>query len=338
MEIKKPDEKVIKNSRKSDKQIETTHKYWIGGYIFLGLIALVTYFLLSLEVFGILGTYLEISRKIALGCFFAFVVLIAGRLTEMIASKRTHIKPVRYNLIRIIRLVTALLIFLVFISFLFHNWYTAAVSLGLISLIIGFALQTPISSFIAWLYIVFRNPYRVGDRIQINQFTGDVVEIGYLDTTLWEFGGSYLSNDIPSGRLIRFPNSLILQSAVFNYSWPKFPYIWNEIPFHVAYESDFGYIEKILKDVTRHELDQVTEERIRRLKELVKQTPIDELDIKEYPFVTFRINSNTWVEVLVTYLVEPKKAAGLRSRIIKSAIAKLLQEPGKVMFPKSNAR
>jgi hypothetical protein len=74
------------------------------------------------------------------------------------------------------------------------------------------------------------------------------------------------------------------------------------------------------------------------LKELVKQTPIDELDIKEYPFVTFRINSNTWVEVLVTYLVEPKKAAGLRSRIIKSAITKLLQEPGKVMFPKSNAR
>lgn len=337
MEIKKSSERG-KPKKKSDKQIETTHKYWIGGYIFFAVAAAVVYFLLNLKVFGILGSYLDISKKIALGCFFAFLVLIAGRVAEMIAFKRTYIKPVRYNLVRIIRLVTAILIFLVFISFLFQNWYTAAVSLGLISLIIGFALQTPISSFIAWLYIVFRNPYRVGDRIQINQFTGDVVEIGYLDTTLWEFGGAYLSNDIPSGRLIRFPNSLILQAAVFNYSWPKFPYIWNEIPFHVAYESDFKFVEKILKDVTKSELDQVTEERIRELKELVKQTPIDELDIKEYPFVTFRINPNTWVEILVTYLVEPKKAAATRSRIIKSVIAKLLEEPKKVMFPRSNAR
>jgi small-conductance mechanosensitive channel len=337
MDVKKQNQQNHQPKKKSDKQIETRHKYWIGGYIFLALVALVAYFLLSLKVSGILGSYLEISKKITLGCFFACIVLIAGRLAEMIAFKHTHIKPVRYNLVRIIRLLTALLIFLVFISLLFQNWYTAAVSLGLISLIVGFALQTPISSFIAWLYIVFRNPYRVGDRIQINQFTGDVVEIGYLDTTLWEFGGGYLSNDIPSGRLIRFPNSLILQAAVFNYSWPKFPYIWNEIPFHIAYESDLSFVEKSLKDVTRNELGQVTAERIRELKELIQQTPIDDLEINEYPFVSFRINPNTWVEVIVTYLVEPKKADATRSRIIKSVITKLLKEPGKVRFPKNNA-
>jgi hypothetical protein len=53
----------------------------------------------------------------------------------------------------------------------------------------------------------------VGDRIQVNTFTGDVVEIGYFDTTLWEFAGNYMTNDLPSGRLIRFPNSLIFQDA-----------------------------------------------------------------------------------------------------------------------------
>ena len=56
---------------------------------------------------------------------------------------------------------------------------------------------------------------------------------------------------MPSGRLIRFPNSMVLQSAVFNYSWPEFPYIWNEIPFHVAYESDLEFVEKTLKKVTK---------------------------------------------------------------------------------------
>ena len=38
-----------------------------------------------------------------------------------------------------------------------------------------------------------RQPFRVGDRIQIAEATGDVIDVGYLDTTLWEFGGKYLS-------------------------------------------------------------------------------------------------------------------------------------------------
>ena len=77
---------------------------------------------------------------------------------------------------------------------------------------------------------------------------------------------------------------------------------------------------------------------IQRFKELVQQTAVDELDIKEYPFVVFRTNANTWIEVSVTYLVAPKRASVVRSRLIKVIIEALLKEPAKVMFPKSNAR
>lgn len=338
MDIKKKKEQNSLPKKKTVRQIQHAHKYWIGGYVVLAIFCIAAYFLLRLKVFEIFGTYLTFLKKISLACFFAFVVLIAGRIAEMLAMNRSKIKSVRYNLVRVIRLLTVLFIIVVCISFLFENWYTAAVSLGLISLILGFALQTPISSFIAWLYIIFRAPYHIGDRIQINQFTGDVVEISYLDTTLWEFGGDYLTNDLPSGRLIRFPNSLVLQSAVFNYSWPKFPYIWNEIPFHVAYESDLKFVQEVLKKVTMEILGKETAERIHTLKELIKQTPVDEYEVKEYPFISFRINANTWVEVSVTYLVEPKKAAGTRSRIIESALNELLKQPDKVMFPKSNSR
>lgn len=111
---------------------------------------------------------------------------------------------------------------------LFANWYTAVVSLGLVSLILGFALQTPITSFIGWIYILIRTPYRVGDRIRIGNATGDVIDVSYLDTTLWEFGGEYYLPITPSGRIIKFPNSSVLSTAVYNYSWPLFPFIWNE--------------------------------------------------------------------------------------------------------------
>jgi hypothetical protein len=80
------------------------------------------------------------------------------------------------------------------------------------------------------------------------------------------------------------------------------------------------------------------EEKIAELKKYMEKTPISEIDIKEYPFVAFRISNNTWVEAMVTYLVEPKKSTDIRSRIIKRVLKELLKEPNKVLFPKRNAR
>lgn len=330
----------VKTNKEQKEEPVTTrnHKLWIGGYIVLALASFTVYFLLHLHFFGLLGSYRAMLQKLTLAAGISFLVLMIERFAEKIISNQSHERAMRYNLLRLARLVSVLIIIFIFITFLFQNWYTAAVSLGLISLILGFALQTPISSFIGWVYILFRSPYHIGDRIQIDEFTGDVVEINYLDTTLWEFGGDYLTNDVPSGRLIRFPNSLVFQSAVYNYSWSKFPYIWNEIPFHIAYESDMTFVETVLKESAKLELGPDIAARIDDLKALVKQTPVDELEIKDYPFVSFRTNANTWLEATVTYLVPPKKASGIRSRIIKRAVAELLKEPDRVMFPKGNSR
>jgi small-conductance mechanosensitive channel len=317
---------------------DSKHKVWIVSYVIIALICLAVYFLLQFHVFGLLGTYRSLLQRLSLAGFVVFIVFIVTRGIESVVAKRSSTRKQQYNIIRLIRLLSVFAAAFIVISFLFAKWYTAAVSLGLVSLILGFALQTPISSLIGWFYIVIRTPYRIGDRIQVGDFTGDVVEISYLDTTLWEFHGDYLSNDVPSGRLIRFPNTLVLQSEVYNYSWRKFPFIWNEIPFHVAYESDLDYVEKIIKAVAAKELGDDMMDAIERFKQLVKQTPVDELEIKEYPFIVFRINANTWVEVAVTYLVHPKKASAVRSRLIKSILKELLKEPDKGMFPKGSAR
>jgi small-conductance mechanosensitive channel len=333
-----PDQTPNAGGQQNSHKNDTHQRIWTWSYVFLALLCLAAYFLFRLHVFKIFGTYLELLKKISLAGFFAFLILTIAKWIERIVSKQSHVRSTQYNLIKLVKLMSVVLIALAGVSVFFQNWYTAAVSLGLISLLVGFALQTPITSLIAWMYIVVRAPYHIGDRIQLEEFTGDVVEIGYLDTTLWEFGGDYLTNDLPSGRLIRFPNSMVLQSAVFNYSWKKFPYIWNEIPFHVAYESDMAFVESTLREVTKKVLGPEMADRVRELKVLIEKTPIDELEIKEYPFVCFRINTNTWVEVIVTYLVHPKKAASIRSQILKEVVVALLKEPDRVMFPKSNAR
>src|SRR5439155_10936067 len=122
------------------------------------------------------------------------------------------------------------------------------------SIIIALTVQTPMITFIAWIYILVRQPYRVDDRIKIGDATGDVIDVGYLDTTVWEFGGEYIAGDHPSGRLIQFPNEKVLDELVYNYSWPLFPYICNEIKFHVACNSDLEFISTTMQKITQEEL------------------------------------------------------------------------------------
>lgn len=326
------------NEEVKESKEQGRHKTWMLSYGLIALVCLAVYFLLQLRVFGLIGTYRSLLQRLSLAGFVVFVVFIFTRIIESVVAKRAHTKKAEYNIIRLVRLLSVLVAVFIVVTFLFAKWYTAAVSLGLFSLILGFALQTPISSLIGWFYIIIRTPYRIGDRIQVGDFTGDVVEISYLDTTLWEFHGDFLSNDVPSGRLIRFPNTLVLQSEVYNYSWRKFPFIWNEIPFYIAYESDLHYVEQTIKDVAKKELGNGMDEAVQKFKDLVKQTPVDELEIKEYPFVVFRTNNNTWLEVSLTYLVAPKTASAVRTRLIKSIVSELLKEPDRVLFPKGNSR
>jgi len=69
-------------------------------------------------------------------------------------------------------------VLLVGVSVLFVNWYTALISVGVVSVIVGLSVQTPMTSFIGWIYILVRRPYRVGDRIKIDEATGDVIDVG----------------------------------------------------------------------------------------------------------------------------------------------------------------
>ena len=276
--------------------------------------------------------------RLTLGAMAVTVTLAAAKVVDSYVIGRLGDAPTEFNLRRVLRLLVAVVLLLIGLSVLFANWYTAVVSLGLLSLILGFALQTPITSLIGWIYILMRSPYRVGDRIRIGEATGDVIDVGYLDTTLWEFGGQYLSTDHPSGRIIKFPNSDVLSNAVYNYSWPLFPYIWNEVKFQVAYDSDFEFIARTMQEVTEAELGESMMENVKVFRELLAQTPVDRLEVRERPAVFFRVGDNTWIEAIVRYLVYPREAGRVKNRLIKTLLERLNAEPERVKFPKSNMR
>jgi len=276
---------------------------------------------------------LGVVTRIVRGTVLIVIVLAIARAVSVYALGHTEDPAVRFTLQRVMHLIVALAVAVIAVSIIFVNWYTALAAVGVGSIIVGLAVQTPMKSFIAWIYILIRQPFRVGDRIQIGDATGDVIDVGYLDTTLWEFGGKYMSGDHPSGRLIKFPNEKVLDELVYNYSWPLFPYIWNEIKFYVAFNADLEFIASTMQKITEEELGKEMIARVQTFRDLLARTTVDELDVHERPRVIFRVNENTWLEAIVRYLVPPREAGRVITRLIKKLLAALNAAPDKVMFP-----
>ena len=93
-----------------------------------------------------------------------------------------------------------------------------------------------------------------------------------------------------------------------------------------------------MQEVTEQEVGETMIERVRVYRELLSQTPVDELEVREHPAVLFRVSNNTWLEAIVRYVVPPREAGRVKNRLIIKLLEKLEAEPDRVLFPKDNAR
>src|SRR2546425_9229480 len=274
----KPTEKV---------KAETKDKFWFLTHALLLIGCAVIYYLVGTKLIPLLQAEVYLSRRFLRGTALIVMFLATAKAVKVYAIGRIDDAVTRFTLQRILFLVIGVLVAIIAVSVIFVNWYAALTALGIGSIIVGLAVQTPMKSFIAWIFILVRRPYQVGDRIKIGDATGDVIDVGYLDTTLWEFGGEYLSTDHPTGRVIRFPNEKVLDTMVWNYSWPLFPYVWNEIKFQMAYQSDLQFVAETMQRIVEEDLGEEMVKRVEVYRELLARTPVDELEVRSRPRVIF---------------------------------------------------
>ena len=313
-------------------------KLWFVTHALLLLGSAVFTYLLNLKWLPLPEATLLLLLRITRGAILIIIVFAVAKALDVYLIAPICEAATRFTLRRVARLLVGLLVALIAVSVLFVNWYTALISVGVLSVMVGLAVQTPMTSFIGWIYILLRHPYRVGDRIRIDDATGDVIDVGYIDTTLWEFGGQFLSTDHPSGRIIKFPNSKVLNTIIYNYSWPLFPYIWNEIKFQIAYQSDLQFVATTMERIVEEELGENMLERVAVYRELLARTPVDELEVRAHPRVLFRVDEATWIHAIVRYLVPPREAGPTKTRLIPKLLAALNAAPDKVMFPAGSTR
>ncbi|PYK12031.1 MAG: mechanosensitive ion channel protein MscS [Verrucomicrobia bacterium] len=332
-EVRKELQRATGEKRRETVKPAGRDKFWFVTHAFVLAACATVYFLLGTKLISLPQTTVDLAARIIRGTALVVIVLAIARATSVYALARIEDPSTRFTLQRILHLVIGLVIVVIGLSIIFVNWYAAAAALGVGSIVVGLAVQTPMKSFIAWIYILVRQPFRVGDRIKIGDATGDVIDVNYLDTTLWEFGGQYISGDHPSGRLIKFPNEKVLEEIVYNYSWPLFPYIWNEIKFQIAYQSDLKFVADTMQQIVEKELGEEMMKRVEVFRDLLARTPVDELEVRSRPRVIFRVDEVGWINAIVRYLVSPREAGSVKTRLIPKLLAALNAEPDKVMFP-----
>jgi small-conductance mechanosensitive channel len=115
-------------------------------------------------------------------------------------------------------------------------WSSFGVFLGLLSAAIGFALQQPITGVAAWIMIVTKRPFDIGDRIIIGDVKGDVVDFNLTHVHVMEIGG-LISDEENSGRIIMVPNWMLFEKNIINYTSNN-DFVLHSVTVNVTYESN----------------------------------------------------------------------------------------------------
>jgi len=258
------------------------------------------------------------------------------RIVLVAFDRRTPDKRRRHDARNIFRLAFGAAGTIAVLGVVTQQWVGVLFSLGVVGFAVTFALQQPLFSLIGWLYIMVKRPYQVGDRVAIEDSKGDVVEVSFLVTTLWEINGGLVSSNQPSGRVITLPNSVVLSSHVANYTRDDFPFVWNELSIQVAYETDYEFATERMRAVADDYLGDEMAARIGRYREHLSETPV-ELEVQDRPTVNV-VQEESWVTFRLRYLVNPRRGQRVRNELYKRILAEFNEHPDRVKFPVSRNR
>ncbi len=133
----------------------------------------------------------------------------------------------------------------VLILFLFSDVLgLLGLSLTFIMTLMGWGIRNPIMNLAAWLLIILKRPYRIGDRVILGGTIGDVENITIMHTQLDQVGGT-IGGEEKSGRSVMIPNQHLFRWTVINYTLDE-KYILDEVIIRLTYHSNIRRAEQIM--------------------------------------------------------------------------------------------
>lgn len=182
--------------------------------------------------------------------------------------------------------------------------------LGLFTAGIAIALKEPLTNLAGWLFILFRKPFAVGDRVQVGPHTGDIIDIRLFQFTMLEIG-NWVDADQSTGRIVHLPNGKVFMEPQANYS-TGFEYIWNEIQVNITFESNWNKAKILLEGIIEKHAENV---KLKAEKEILEASKNYMIYYKHLTPIVYTKVMEFGVRLTIRYLCNPRKRRGSENEI-----------------------
>ena len=275
-----------------------------------------------------LSTLLENPTVIKAATLILWILLIAFTISliRKILKKRIDDLSIRYKAQKGVEIIGYILILiLIVMSFSVDSIKDYTIIIGLFTAGITFTLQELILSIAGSFYIFFVRVYKPGDRIEINNIKGDVIDIDSIYTTIMEMG-EWVSSDNYSGRIVKISNAFVFKGPIKNYSM-DFPFVWDELNILITYGSDTTLAKKLIMDNALEILSDYTEKSKAKWEEMVERYYIENATL--VPTIAMNLTDN-WIQLNLRYITDYKIRRNTKNTLFQQIEQAIAHTNGKV--------
>jgi len=275
---------------------------------------------------GLIGTRRRAVLHLLLGSLAEILAILLAAMLANIAIRRLfHTKGrQRFHQLQVIVILTVQLLALgLILLVLFGIPNQLSTIIGLTTAGLTVVLRNFIVSFFGWFALMGKNGIRVGDWVEINGVSGEVIEISLQKTVLLELGSSADTGQ-PTGRQVAFFNSFAIDGHYFNFSTAG-QWLWDELQVTLPASGDPNLmaeeIRKLVERETEADVAQATQdwERV--------ATRYGARDFSAKPAVNLRPSVNG-LEVVVRYITRAPQRNDVKSRLFQVIVDLLRKSSG----------
>ncbi len=228
----------------------------------------------------------ELISKLILSVSIIVILWILRSISLKLISKYAKSPRIKFNAKKITLNITFIFGLFWILSVWVNEFQSLFTFLGLISAGVAVALKDPIVNIFGWVFIIWRHPFKVGDRIQIGDHAGDIIDIRMFQFSVMEIG-NWINADQYTGRIVNIPNSQIFNSHHSIYS-TDFHLLWDELDITITFESNFKKAKSILEEILFDNNNILTTEMKSYLDEAIQKYELEESKFKSGIYTELR--------------------------------------------------
>ena len=230
---------------------------------------------------------------------------LSSYVTKLIVKRQFSDDKQRFLWSKNIRYIIGFISFFLIGRLWLEGFQSLATYLGLLSAGLAIALKDVVADFAAWLFLLWRRPFNIGDRIEIGNHKGDVIDKRVFKFSMVEIG-NWVDADQSTGRVIHIPNHRVFLDSIANYT-TGFEFIWNELTINLTFDSNWKKAKELLLKIAQKHTSEITPEAEKQIRE----TALEYMIVFRYltPNVYTSVGPNG-IKLTVRYLTHPRSRRG----------------------------